>query len=347
MTNAEIPYVVLLATGGTISSRTRADSGDAVAADDGSTILGSLRRPSAHPVRVRDVINVGSYLLTVPDMLTICEAIADALADPLALGVVVTHGTDTMEETAFLADLTLDDNRPVIFTGAQKSADALDPDGPANLANAIRLASSPAARGRGAMICFDGDIYPAAGAVKAATIALHAFANPESGALGSISTGSGPRFSSPPQRGPHFALPRTNSDGPRVDLVAVYPGADATQFEASVAAGAKGIVLQATGSGNANHALCDAVAAATAQGIVVVTSTRVHTGPVVAIYGNGGGKTLLAAGAILSGTLRPSQSLVLLSLLLRLGRSPGEIAHEFGSLGGSVPELASTSTSGR
>ena len=346
MTDAEIPYVVLLATGGTISSRTRADTGDAVAADDGSTILGSLRRPSAHPVRVHDVINVGSYLLTVPDMLTVCEAISNALSDPLVLGVVVTHGTDTMEETAFLADLTLDDNRPVIFTGAQKSADAVDPDGPANLANAIRLASSPASRGRGVMICFDGDIYPAKGAQKSATIDLHAFSNPEAGLLGSIALGSGPRFSRCPGRRPHFPLPDQHSDGPRVDLVAVYPGADSTQFDASIAAGAQGIVLQATGSGNANHALCDAVAAATAQGVVVVISTRVHTGPVVAIYGNGGGKTLLAAGAVLSGSLRPSQSLVLLSLLLRLGRSPGEIAHEFGSLGDSVSELASTSTRG-
>ncbi|MFD1211624.1 asparaginase, partial [Arthrobacter sp. GCM10027362] len=111
------------------------------------------------------------------------------------------------------------------------------------------------------------------------------------------------------------------------------PGADDALLRAALEAGAAGIVLQATGSGNANPKLCAAVADATAAGAVVVTSTRVHAGPVVPIYGDGGGKDLLAAGAIPSGILRPSQALILLSLLLRLDTPRAQIAEAFTRLG--------------
>ncbi|MBT1001558.1 asparaginase [Paenarthrobacter sp. DKR-5] len=323
-------HVVLLATGGTISSRVQADAGGAtVASDTGVQVLKGIESTLSCPVRVIDVFRKGSYLLTVDDMLALCGTIREALADPDAAGAVVTHGTDTMEETAFLADLTHEDPRPVVFTGAQNAADSEQPDGPDNLARAIAVAASPAAAGRGVLLAFAGGIYPARGVRKSQTFDLSAFANPDFGLAGSVSARNDVEMGPATARPGTFPLPAPDAPFCRVDVIAAYPGADAKPFRAAVAAGARGIVLQATGSGNANPALCEAVAGAVADGVVVVTSTRVYAGPVKPVYGAGGGRDLLAAGAIPSGLLRPSQSLVLLSLLLRLGAERQEIAEQF------------------
>ncbi len=312
-------HVVLLATGGTISSRDRGDAG-ALASDTGAEVLSGAGGTFPYPVRVVDVFRQGSYLLTVDSMLAICESIHAALTDPQVLGVVVTHGTDTLEETAYLSDLTHDDPRPVVFTGAQNAADSEHPDGPDNLRQAIAVAGSPAARNWGVLVAFAGDVYPAQGIRKTHTSRLAAFENPDFGSAGNVGPDGVVRMQQAPGRAPALQLPVAGqAPGPRVDLVCAYPGADATLLRAALAAGAEGIVLQATGNGNANMALCAEIARAVAAGVVVVTSTRVQAGPVMPFYGSGGGKDLLAAGAVPSGLLRPSQSLVLLSLLLRLG----------------------------
>ena len=329
-------HLVLLATGGTISSRTRADLGGAAVASDGADeLLRSVAGTHALPVRVVDVLRVGSYALDVDDMLLVCARIHEVLADPSVVGVVVTHGTDTMEETAYLADLLHGDPRPVVFTGAQRAADAEDPDGPANLARAIALAGSAEATGLGVLLSFAGEVFPARGVRKTQTVRSRAFGNPDYGLCGSIAEDGEIELVAGLPRHPALPLPDPGT-ARRVDLIASYPGADEAHLRASLEAGAAGIVLQGTGIGNANPLLCRAVADATAAGAVVVTSTRVHAGPVVPVYGAGGGKDLLAAGAIPSGLLRPSQSLVLLSLLLRLGRSQEEIAAAFAERGGTA-----------
>lgn len=327
------PHVVLLATGGTISSRASKAGGAAVASDTGRQVFASLGMPAAHPVRVVDVFGKGSYLLTLDDMIAICARIRQALADPQVLGVVVTHGTDTMEETAYLADLTHDDPRPVVFTGAQQAADSPAPDGPGNLSRAIAVAGSRQARGKGVLLAFAGTIFPAAGVRKSHTTRLDAFANPDFGTAGSVSDAG--EVSIPAVRPGHapLPLPGVGAGSPRVDLIAAYPGADSTLLRASLQAGAAGIVLQGTGTGNGNRSLCRDVADATAAGVVVVVSTRVEAGAVVPRYGDGGGADLRAAGAITSGLLRPSQSLILLSLLLRLDTPVAGIAEIFARRG--------------
>ena len=333
VTESGAPYVVLLATGGTISSRASEAGGAAVASDTGEQVFASLGVAAPHPVRVVDVLRKGSYLLTVDDMIAICASIRQALADPHVLGVVVTHGTDTMEETAYLVDLTHDDPRPVVFTGAQQAADSRMPDGPGNLSRAIALAGSPQARGKGVLLAFAGTIFPAAGVRKSHTTRPDAFANPDFGTAGSVTdSGEVSMRGARPGIIP-LPLPGASAGSPRVDLVASYPGADSTLLRASLQAGAAGVVLQGTGTGNANRALCRDVADATAAGVVVVTSTRVEAGAVVPRYGDGGGADLRAAGAIPSGLLRPSQSLVLLSLLLRLDTPAARIAETFACRG--------------
>lgn len=333
VTDSPAPHVVLLATGGTISSRKSEVDGASVAADNGEQVLKSLGLPAPHPVRVVDVFQKGSYLLTVDDMIRIAAMIKETLSDPQVLGVVVTHGTDTMEETAYLVDLTHDDVRPVVFTGAQRPADSENPDGPDNLARAIAVAGSPDARGGGVLLAFAGTVFPASGVRKGHTTGLNAFANPDFGTAGQVFDTGEVSMRAPGARPAPLPLPAPGAGSPRVDLIAAYPGADSALLHASLQAGAAGIVLQGTGIGNANTKLCTEVAAATGAGVVVVTSTRVDAGPVLPLYGAGGGQDLKAAGAIPSGLLRPSQSLILLSLLLRLGTPTARIPEIFAQRG--------------
>ncbi|WP_104168645.1 asparaginase [Arthrobacter sp. SX1312] len=318
-------HVVLLATGGTIASRVDATDGATVAADTGGTVLAAAGTSAA--VQVVDLMQKGSYLLTFDDMLAVCEAVHAALEAPETLGVVVTHGTDTMEETAYLADLLHDDPRPVVFTGSQRAADSPAPDGPENLRTAITLAASSEARGRGALIVFDGEVFALPGTRKTETTKLRAFGNPDLGSAGSVATTGEVLLGAAPRRLAALDIPPTGA-GSRVDIVACYPGADATLFTAALAAGARGIVLEATGLGNANAELSDAVRHAVQDGVVVVTSTRVHAGPVLGVYGAGGGRTLEDAGAVPSGLLRPSQARTLLQALLALGLPAEQVVHQ-------------------
>jgi len=235
------------------------------------------------------------------------------LGDDVA-GIVITHGTDTTEETAILLDLVFDDPRPIVLTGAQRPADAPDSDGPRNLADAIAVAAHPAARGLGTLVVFDGSVLPARGVAKTQTVASAAF-SATTGPLGWVRNGS-VHIEAAPRRRPGLPLRSVDLNRVRVDIAASYAGADATALHAFAAAGARGIVLQGTGAGNANPAICDAVAELTGQGLVVVTSTRVPAGAVVPIYGGGGGADLQKAGAIPAGHLRPPQARIVLAALL-------------------------------
>lgn len=324
-------HVVLLATGGTIASRADSATGSTLAADSGASVLAAAGT-GAGVIEVVDLMQKGSYLLTFEDMLAIRGAIGQALAAPGTRGVVVTHGTDTMEETAYLADLLHDDPRPVIFTGAQRAADDADPDGPRNLRHAIDVAMTAEARDRGALIVFDGDILAAPGTRKSETSKAKAFSNPDLGRVGSVAEDGAVHFG--PVRPRAAPLDPSGAeldaiDPVRVDIIPTYPGADATLFRAALAAGARGIVLEATGLGNANAALSDAVRTAIDNGVVVVTSTRVHAGPVRGVYGAGGGRTLEDSGAIPSGLLRPSQARILLQTLLTFRTSPQGVGQQF------------------
>jgi L-asparaginase len=318
-----VPLVTVLATGGTIASRS-GDSGGATARDAGAELVERLDLPPDVALRVRDVFRVGSYRMTLDRLHELARAVAAELADDRVDGVVVTHGTDTTEETAFFLDLFHDDPRPVVVTGAQRAADAPDSDGPRNLTDAVTASAASATRGLGVLIGFGGQLFPARGTRKTHTLAADTFTNPAGGPLGWVHDG-GVGIVTTPRRGPYLPLAAFDPAGVRVDVVPTYPDADATALRACVDAGARGIVLEATGAGNANPAVCEAVAEVTAAGVVVVTSTRVAAGPVAAIYGDGGGVDLLAAGAVPSGLLRPSQARILLAALLGIHRAPAAV----------------------
>ncbi|MDP9397828.1 MAG: asparaginase, partial [Actinomycetota bacterium] len=241
--------VVVLTTGGTIA--TRGAGTERVARDSGQDLLGRVQLPAEVTVQIREVLRLGSYAFTTADMRTVLTAVREALTDPAVDGVVVTHGTDTMEETSFLVDLFLADGRPVVFTGAQRGADDPTSDGPTNLRDAVTVAAAPASRGCGALIVFDGGLFAARGTRKVQTLASVAFGNPGGGPLGQVVEGRLHLHARPVRPAPLDAG-RLDLDGVRVDIVAVYPGCDPVFLEAAVAAGARGVVLEATGAGNAN-----------------------------------------------------------------------------------------------
>ncbi|MFD4720457.1 asparaginase [Streptomyces sp. NPDC058423] len=304
--------IVVISTGGTIASRWQ---GSGFAADaNGGEVMATAPLPDGVSVEVVDLFSVNSPRLTTHHQLTLLRTVHEVLADPGVDGIVVTHGTDTLEESAFLVDLHHDDQRPVVFTGAQLPLGATDGDGPGNLHDALLTAATT--RGLGVVIAFDGKLHPARGTVKTQTLAPDAFADPSAARLGNIGFG---RVSvlRPPRRPAALPLPAAVDATPRVDMVMHHCDADALLLNAALDAGAQGVVLVATGAGNATPEIAEAVAAATSRGVLVALTTRVHAGPVTEIYTHGGAVDLVAAGAVPTGTLRAGQArIAVLSALL-------------------------------
>ncbi|EOM76858.1 asparaginase [Rhodococcus rhodnii] len=311
-------HIQLLGTGGTIASRGSGERGSvaSVSVDDFVSAA-----PDGVDVRARNVLTTGSYRLDLADLRAIADAVAEAAADPDVVGIVVTHGTDTMEETAFLLDLVHESPIPVVLTGAQRPADAADSDGPRNVRDAVAVAATPQLRGLGAAIVFDGVVRSARGVRKAHTIASDPF---DGGTVVAHLEGEAVRVAALPVRRPPLPGPGPRFDGTRVDIVTAYPGARPDLLHAAVEAGAEAVVLAGTGTGNAGPGFVEAVADLTARGTPVVLSTRVSSGPVVPTYGNGGGVDLVAAGAIASGDLGAFQSRILAALVL--STTPGHAA---------------------
>ncbi len=321
---------VLITTGGTIAARTTADGAvPALGADDLLSAASSTGAADAGaagagaggtgtgPVRTVDLMSVDSSAMTVADQFAVVRAIADALVDPEVAGVVVTHGTDTMEETAFLADLYCADERAVVFTGAQSPADRPDADGPINLAAALAAVRDPENRGRGVLVVAGGRVLPARGLFKVSTSDAVAFDSVRTDLPRPVLTDGLP-------------LGRTA----RVDLFALYPGVSPGLIAAAVAQNAAGIVLAATGSGNTHPDITAEVALAVTHGVTVVVTSRVPYGEVSATYGGGGGAVdLHRAGAIVSPWLRAPQARMALIALLTAKASPETIAEFFSESG--------------
>lgn len=310
--------IVVISTGGTIASRWQ---GSGFAADAGGTeVMATAPLPEGVSVEVVDLFSVNSPRLTTAHQLTLLRTVHEVLADPGVDGVVVTHGTDTLEESAFLVDLHHHDERSVVFTGSQRPMGAADGDGPGNLYDALLTASTT--RGLGVLIAFAGRVHAARGTVKAQAVALDAFADPSKELLGKVGFGKVTVLRTPvrPEPLPLPAMPEAPEGPPRVDAVLHHVSGDAVLLNAAVAAGAQGIVLVGTGAGNATPEVVDAVRGAVARGVLVALTTRVAAGPVTEIYTHGGAVDLVAAGAVPTGTLRaPQARIAVLAALLAEG----------------------------
>jgi L-asparaginase len=231
--------------------------------------------------------------------------------------VVVTHGTDTIEETVWLVDRLLpDEAAPVLVTGAQIPASDPDSDGRRNFRDAVAAAVAPDTHGLGALVCCHGELHAAREVRKVHTSAFAAFASPGYGAIGTVDRGR-VRIERRPVRRPPLPEPRELL--PRVDLVRLYAGADGALVRAAAGAGARAVVVEGTGRGNAGAAVLTAVREAVAAGVVVAVSSRCHEGRVEPVYGRGGGVEVAAAGALFSGDLAGPKVRILLQLALAAG----------------------------
>ncbi|WP_046779582.1 asparaginase [Streptomyces yangpuensis] len=304
--------IVVISTGGTIASRWQ---GSGFAADaDGNEVIATAPLPEDMTVEVVDLFSVNSPRLTTAHQLTLLRTVHEVLADPGVDGIVVTHGTDTLEESAFLVDLHHHDPRPVVFTGSQRPMGTADGDGPGNLYDALLTAATT--RGLGVLIAFAGRVHAARGTVKTQAVDLDAFADPSTELLGKVGFGKVTLLRTP-RRPAALPLPAMPELPPRVDVVMHHADADPVLLNAAVEAGARGIVLIGTGAGNATPEIVEAVRAAVAGGVLVALTTRVMAGPVTEIYTHGGAVDLVAAGAVPTGTLRAGQArIAVLSALL-------------------------------
>lgn len=299
----------MLGTGGTIASSGGAGTG-AVAERSAADLIAGL--PVEHEVETRDIMTVGSYRLTLGDMRCIVETAALAAEEPGVAGVVVTHGTDTVEETAYLAALGVRSAAPIVFTGAQFAADQVAPDGERNLSDAICFAASPELRGAGVGIAFGGALRSARGARKAHSTDPSPF---RGGVLLARRVGADVSVLATARPEPETLPLDGRFDRTIVDMVMSYPGADTALFDAAVDR-AQGVVLVGTGVGNAAPGFVESVARASRRGVPVVLASRVFDGPVTPVYGNGGGVDLVRAGAVAAGQLSPPQARILAAALI-------------------------------
>ena len=290
--------VVVIATGGTIATSTD-QHGIARPTRSATDLVHDLG--TGVQVDTVDLMSVDSSELTPADWDRIAAAVR-AAGD--ADGIVITHGTDTMEETSLWLDITYDGAVPVVLTGAMRSSDAPDADGPANLRDAITVAASASARDLGMLVSMAGQVWQPLGVTKAGH-----------GLLGTAveSVRDGSFIPDGVKQRPRLGA-LSAASAPRVDIVAAYAGSDALAMDAFAAAGAGGLVLEALGSGNAGSKVLAGVQRLCAAGVAVAIATRVPGARVTSGYGPG--RALLDAGAVSAGSLRAAQARVLLMAAL-------------------------------
>jgi L-asparaginase len=311
----------LITTGGTIVSRIDPATGLVMPVLSGEQLLQTLGGfGDAGEVEVHDFCRVASPQLG-PEQWVGLQPLAQSLLDRDDIaGIVVSHGTATLEDTAWFLDLTLRSDKPLVVTGAQRNASQPDFDGPRNLLTALKICRSPAARGMGVLVALNEHINAAREATKTHTVDVETFQSGEWGYLGSV-VNDKVKFHRAPARRLH--LPLTAAALPAVEIVSMYPGASGALVAAAAETGARGIVIQAVASGHVNAAMEEAIRDVLRQGVAVVVSTRIPRGGTRAGYGfAGSSQRLVEAGAVLAGDLSPWKARIVLMLALQDGPRP-------------------------
>lgn len=318
------PVVHFIATGGTIAMKIDPATQGVVPAVSGDDLMQTVPEASAQAkIEVNNFSAMSANYVEPKWWSRLTWTVQAALSRDEVAGVVIAHGTDTMEETAYWLDLTVASDKPVVLTGAQRNASSPDFDGPRNLLNAIRIVVSPDARGKGVMLAMNNQINAARSVTKTHTGDVETFKSGDFGLLGGV-WDDRVLFTRAPLRRQHIELAHDTATGaaemPRVEILAMFGGADGALLRYAVDQGARGIVVQAVGMGNMNVSMYEAVLYALSKDVPVVISTRVPNGRTMPVYGFvGGGKTTVEAGAVMAGDLSPQKARLLLILLLHRG----------------------------
>lgn len=329
---SSLPQITILATGGTIagSSRSPAESAYASATLNVDELIASVPcLGELAQVVGEQVAQVGSQDVGPAHWLDLARRACTCLAREGNDGVVVTHGTDTLEETAFFLDQVLPADKPIVITGAMRPASGLSADGPRNILDSVRVAVHPEARGRGVLVVLDEIIHSARAVTKTNTARVSTFQSPDMGTAGAIVAGRTIFYRKPTPRSER-SLP--NLEGltslPRVEIVSACAGAQSDIVQACVDLGARGIVLAGVGNGNASKEMVAALVEAVSSGVPVVRSTRTGSGFVarnLEIDDDG-------LGFVAAGSLNPAKARVLLQLALLETTEADRIQERFFSI---------------
>ena len=313
----KLPIVAVLSTGGTIASKQDPAKGGYLPALSGEDLVSAIPAiKKIAQIQVEQISNIPSPDITPEIWLRLAGRVNELLAGPEIAGIVVTHGTDTLEETAYFLDLTTASTKPVILVGAQRPASDPDSDGPRNLLNAIRVAVASEAAGKGVMVAMNGQINAARDVTKTNTSQVETFRGLEFGALGVVDEEIVRFYRAPLRRQTFLLEPRTQLG--RIDIVSSYAGADGSLIRSLVREGhVQGLVVAATGLGNVSSSMFDAIKEARARGIPVVISTRIPTGRIFpSSASTGSALTLRQIGCVLADNLSPQKARILLLLAL-------------------------------
>lgn len=320
-----LPPVLVVTTGGTIASRPDAPS------LEGSELVSAVPELADHArVEVEEFSRIGSSAMTPRHWLELARLVRRRLAeDDGPAGVVVTHGTDSMEETAYFLHLTVDDPRPVVLTGAMRSATAVSADGPANLLQAVRVAVGPSARDLGTIVVLNGEIHAARDVRKMDNLRLDAFRSPGTGALGWVDPDTVVVRRRPERAASPDAIfdPAAIEALPRVSLVPDFTGADGAAVRGAVARGADGLVVVGFGGGRLSPGTGAAARDAARGGTPVLVASRVPGGRILErrVAGEDGPLPMAEAGLAVARDLAPWKARILLMLALTRTRDAGEI----------------------
>jgi len=325
-----LPNVVILATGGTIAGS--AESGTQAGYTSGQ--VGIQTMIDAVPgikdlanITGEQISNVGSQDISIAIWLELTQRINELLATDGVDGIVITHGTDTQEETAYFLNLVINSDKPVVTTGSMRPSTAVSAEGPLNLYNAVAVAASPKSKGHGVLLVMNDQIHGAHAVTKTNTTSVQTFMSPMQGLIGAVLYGQIEFY-----RTPHAIHTKDSEFSvkgvkklPRVDIIYACADASADLIDLSVKAGAKGIVIAGVGNGNMTGKMLEASKKAVDKGVVVVRSTRVPTGYVLrnAEVNDDQYKT------IASDELNAQKSRVLLMLCLLEQRSATDIQEIF------------------
>jgi L-asparaginase len=324
------PNVTILATGGTIAGA--AATGTQAGYTSGAVTIDAMLKavPGATDlanIKGEQIANVGSQDMSFEILLKVAKRINELLPSPDVDGIVITHGTDTLEESAFFLNLVVKSDEPVVMVGSMRPSTAVSADGPLNLYNAIAIAADPAAKGRGVLVVMNDWIHNAHSLTKTSTTAVQTFLSPVRGLAGIVAYGKSDWYNYAAWKHTtrsEFDISRVNAL-PRVDIIYAYADMPADSIDNAVKSGAKGIVIAGVGNGNMNAAAVQAAARAVKAGTVVVRSSRVATGSV----GRNVELNDDELGFIASDELNPQKARILLSLALLQPHTPAQLQQMF------------------